>query len=298
MSYTKLVKKIVEQNPLHKKFLYESINQLSSKEKQDFSFFIDYMHNDNFTTDYLSECYKTIIDDAFKEAMYFRKNHSYRYSSFDEAYKNVYSNEVFMEKYMIGLAISSFTWTSHILIRRFFLEILQTLDSSNTYFEVGPGHGIYFADAYEKQKFCNYIALDISSTSLDLTKRFLMAKLKSHKNIEFINDDFLTFSNKHSADFLVIGEVLEHVENPVLFLDAAKELLNKDGKLFLTTCINAPAIDHLYNWDDLNSLEEMIAKSGLTILKKLYLPSYNQSINQCEVQKLPINIAYLLKHKQ
>ena len=42
MSYSKLVEKIVEQNPLHKKFLYESINQLSSKEKQDFSFFIDY----------------------------------------------------------------------------------------------------------------------------------------------------------------------------------------------------------------------------------------------------------------
>ena len=53
------------------------------------------MHNDNFTTDYLSECYKTIIDDAFKEAMYFWKNHSYRYSAFDEAYKNVYSKKVF-----------------------------------------------------------------------------------------------------------------------------------------------------------------------------------------------------------
>ncbi len=52
--------------------------------------------------------------------------------------------------------------------------------------------------------------------------------------IDFICGDFLQYNFKNKFDTVIMGEILEHVFEPGLFLDKAKELLNENGRLIVT----------------------------------------------------------------
>ncbi len=58
--------------------------------------------------------------------------------------------------------------------------------------------------------------------------------------------DFLEYDFNEQFDFITIGEVLEHVENPKNFLNKARKILSDDGNIFITVPINGPAVDHIY----------------------------------------------------
>jgi 2-polyprenyl-3-methyl-5-hydroxy-6-metoxy-1,4-benzoquinol methylase len=98
----------------------------------------------------------------------------------------------------------------------------------------------------------------------------------------------------NSFDILVMGEVLEHVEQPQLFLERLANLAASDSHIYVTTCINAPAIDHIYLWRNIEELEVMIAAAGLTIRDKLYLPYGGKTLEESRDQNLAINVAYVL----
>jgi len=91
-----------------------------------------------------------------------------------------------------------------------------------------------------------------------------------------------------------LGEVLEHVEQPEVFLRRIAELAKDDAYIFITTCINAPAVDHIYLWRTTDELEEMITASGLTITEPLRLPYEGKTLEESREENLPINVAYVL----
>ncbi len=53
-------------------------------------------------------------------------------------------------------------------------------------------------------------------------------------NLTFVCDDFLCHKFDSKFDCVIMGEVLEHVFSPVLFLEKAKNLLTEDGRLIVT----------------------------------------------------------------
>lgn len=54
------------------------------------------------------------------------------------------------------------------------------------------------------------------------------------KNVEFVCGDFSNYKFNKTFDTIVMGEILEHLFNPKLFIDRAVELLNEDGRLVIT----------------------------------------------------------------
>ena len=96
-------------------------------------------------------------------------------------------------------------------------------------------------------------------------------------------------------DFLVMGEVLEHVEDPLEFLKKLKALSKEEAQVFITTCCNAPAVDHIYLFSNTNEVRTLCESAGFTVEKEFFAPHPGTSLEESEKRLLPINLAMVLK---
>lgn len=295
-SAAQIVDLILRRKPMHRRFLTTAVSRLEPAERQHADAYIDSLLRDGQTPESLADAYLLIVDDTFRETMYFRQTGTYRYSSFAEARANVYDNHEYMHKYMLGLGLSTFWWINHVRLRRFFNEQLPTLiEIGGLYREVGPGHGIYFIDALRTGGFKQYEGVDISATSIDLTKRLLANHAWGELPAATLRQaDFLQVASLEPSDVLVMGEVLEHVEDPGAFLARAYQATTSRARIFLTTCLNAPAIDHLYNPESLSALEALFFVHGFKVLARCELGQDDRSFQECERERLTINVGYVL----
>jgi hypothetical protein len=294
-----IVAAVLKRKPMHRRFLTRSVAGLSDGEKTDVEHYIAFMEAQGWSHDALADAYLLIVDDTFKEEMRFRQTGRYRFSTFDETRAEVYDNADYMRGYMVGLALSSFWWTNHVRLRRFFAEQLPALGAhGGMYREIGPGHGIYFVDALRSGLFAAYEGIDVSATSIDLTRR-LLADLgyAPLPPAQLLHADFLESRNLPLCQLLVMGEVLEHVEHPGAFLDRAFACTAPAGRVYLTTCINAPAIDHLYNPGSIEALEALFAAHGFDSEVSCAFGRDDLSVQHCEKERLAVNVGYVLRKR-
>ena len=64
---------------------------------------------------------------------------------------------------------------------------------------------------------------------------------------------------------IVLGEVIEHLDDPKQILIKLSKLLNKNGVLWVTTPTNAPALDHVYLFKTKEEVFNLIKDSNLKI---------------------------------
>jgi 2-polyprenyl-3-methyl-5-hydroxy-6-metoxy-1,4-benzoquinol methylase len=200
-----------------------------------------------------------------------------------------------MNRYMYGLAISTFLWPNHVAMVRMFREEVPRTGGGH-YLEVGPGHGFLLLTAAEVGGYDQFLAVDLSDASVEQTQS-IVRHFQPDANVQVEKLDFLEADDLagQSFDAVVMGEVLEHVEDPARFLRRIAELATDDGFVFITTCINSPAVDHIYLWRTTDSLEDMISASGFDIVKALRLPYEGTTLEDSVARELPINVAYVLR---
>ena len=151
--------------------------------------------------------------DVIRETIYFKKHKHYRYSSFSEVANSVYYNDEYMSLYMHGLLITLFFWPNHLKLYRFFRQTLPK-DKPGTYLEIGFGHGYFFMTALRDSAFTCFEGIDLSETSIRQTQS-LIGNIQQGKEVHLHCADFLNFDFKTKHyDAIVMGELLEHVENP------------------------------------------------------------------------------------
>ena len=289
-----LINKITDNNPLQTSFFKKVFTLLTEEEKNEFDNYIKYCCSSGKGIDFLSQSYNQLLKDTLKEQFFFKRNNKYRYSKFSEVKKCIYDNENYMDMYMYGLAISSFLWHQHILIRRYFEKTIPK-DNKGKYLEIGPGHGYYFASAMQKTSYNFFTGIDISKASVQNTCNILEYRFRNkYNNYEIIEADFLTYKINDKFEAIIIGEVLEHVENPDLLLKKVSKTANFDTYIFLTTCINAPMIDHIYLFRTIDEVDDLITNSGLGIVDKLYAPCLGETFESSMDKQLPLNVAYQL----
>ncbi len=290
-----LVSCIVAQSPVHKRHLDLALAYISADEMAQLDHYIAYCVNAGLSVTYLAECYLTIAYDTLKEQVYFQKHGKYRYSCFSDVAEGVYLNEPYMEKYMYGLALTLYLWPRHLDIYRFFSNTLPRT-TRGKYLEVGPGHGANMMLAMQLTSYDSFHGIDISETSIKMTQSIIEYNIPKASSLCILEHmDFLSAhpsSEKYAS--IVIGEVLEHVEQPTLFLSKAAEMARDDAYIFVTTCINTPAIDHIYLFESTEQVVELIEESGLNIRDELVLPYEGMSLAECMNKKLPVSVAYVL----
>jgi len=163
---------------------------------------------------------------------------------------------------MHGLLLSQFLWPHHYDILLYFNSILSNnIINIKKYLEVGGGHGLYISEAINIIKEdAQYDLVDISSISLGIAKRMIR-----YDKVNYVHSDIFEYYPDKKYDFITMGEVMEHVEDPVKLLRKLYTLVEDNGKVFITTPTNAPAIDHIYLFKNAKDIRSVILESGFKI---------------------------------
>jgi len=168
----------------------------------------------------------------------------------------------------------------------------------HTYLEIGPGHGLFLNKALETiNSEANFTAVDISETSIAITKSILAYLKPGSRNIAFYTKDMLELSLDEKYDFITMGEVLEHVNFPDKLLTKLRDLLSDNGKAFVSTCVNCPALDHVYHFKTVDEIRDMFDKCGLHIIEEKVLPVEDLPFEEIMEKKITVNYCAILKSK-
>lgn len=120
-----------------------------------------------------------------------------------------------------------FAFDNEVMLNWYPRRIMELTNSKNSVLELGIGHGYtcnYFSHFYAK-----YSVIDGSSL---IIKNFKQQYPETKAQI--IETYFETFEISQKFDVIIMGFVLEHVDNPVQILNHFKKFLAPDGRCFVT----------------------------------------------------------------
>ncbi|MET3535523.1 class I SAM-dependent methyltransferase [Chryseobacterium limigenitum] len=301
MEIEQLIENIATKNAIHGKKLQKNFSFLKEEENyiNDYNVFInkykDILEKNSLTFDDSINYYLKMIGDFNEEMLDFMRTGKYRNTSFDAVNKAMYNNPDVMVSHMHGLLLSQFLWKHHYDVYQYFKNGIQKYLPVQSYLEIGAGHGLYFEAAMGKiGDDCTFEALDISETSLELTKSLI----KSDQVIYHLKNVFDYTDEDEKKDFITMGEVLEHVEDPLALLTKIKSLIKPEGTIFITTPTNAPSIDHIYLFNNVQEIRDLIIEAGLEIVDERYFVSEDIDLEKAEKRKIATMYASFLKIKK
>ncbi len=246
--------------------------------------------------EYLADAYLFINQMVLEEQYYFVRHGKYRNTTFEEVNRQVYQNQEYMAKYMTGLPIADYLWAHHLELIRYFMGKLSELGIGENYLEIGPGFGQYLIRAVHSGQWNNYLAVDISPTSVRNCRSFLSnVGIGEKNNVSVEVQDFLHFSPQKKFDCIVCGEVMEHVEAPCKMLEKIHTLLSDGGCVFITTVMNSSTIDHIYLFSTRQEILELVQNAGFKVKDYICTTAKNMTVDKAEKKKMPVYIGLVLQ---
>jgi len=214
------------------------------------------------------EGYVGICAESFREQVKFSRSGKYSVDTFAEANTEIYGDYKIMSRYMLGLATTQYLWLQHYQTLQFFRDTLAGAQVAGRYLEIGPGHGFYLLEALRKLGASSFEAVDVSQASADFARHVVSVLHPRGKDISFHVRNILEWAPAQLYDFITMGEVLEHVDEPLVLLRRVGSFLTAGGSFFMTTCANCPAIDHVYLFKSVDEIRGMIAEAGYKIARE------------------------------
>ena len=145
--------------------------------------------------------------------------------------------------------------------------------------------------------YAKYLGIDISPTSVQMCREMVTERVSDKtKNIEVKEQDFFAYDGP-VCDAVVLGEILEHVEQPRLFLEKIHEITHDNSFIYVTTVVNGPAKDHIYLFRTVEEVEEQYRNAGFDIADRLICPSHGYTLEKAVKRKASIITAHVLKKR-
>lgn len=291
---------IAKKNVFQSKYLVNSLSDITPEEINKLENLLNYyvLRGDGCLEE-IADKYLKHITSLVEEQYYFVESGKYRFSNFIDVEK-YYNDSDYMSNYTVSLGLSTYLWRLHRELYRLFINCCQSIAYTNfgKYLEIGPGHGEYFVTAMQNTNFEEYIAVDISETAVELTKDYIRYSMPvTNKQYEVIHEDIFKYQTSELFDMVVLGEVLEHVENPGAFLHRIYELASENASIFVTTAINAPQPDHIYLFNTLKEVTDLLEKERFYIVDSVAVNANQLPLDKAEKRKVAINVGYILKKK-
>lgn len=226
------------------------------------------------------------------------KDKRYLYSSFAEVEKHVFKkkqegNESGVD-YLWGLYFTQIFWVTHHNVFNFFLDsFVATSEKQGLCLDVPSGSGMFLAQFLQANSLWTGEAVDLSDSSISLTKKLFSAKDLLHR-VSIEKKDFFDYGDGAKFDRIICTEFLEHVENPLSVLKKLHELLAPAGELFLTTVVWAAFTDHIFLYRNAEEIRRHIHASGFRIKKELVQVIFEKDKGKETESDIALNYAVLL----
>jgi 2-polyprenyl-3-methyl-5-hydroxy-6-metoxy-1,4-benzoquinol methylase len=294
----KIIHVISAENPLQRK----RINAFISRQDVGYWTFAEELSrtlNSSFLRDdqvrvEAARSYNRMCMDILREQIRFRKTGTYLLDDAHVAHQTVYSQKSVMRYYIVGLLLSYLFWPNHFQMLSFFKDHLSDIRVERC-LEVGVGHGLFTVEMMRRFPNSEVTLVDISETSVELAQEMLTTFDLDSSRVKFVLGDFLTVSlGTVGFDLIIMGEVLEHVNDAPGFLTRARELLRPGGSIFLSTCANCPAVDHIYHFHNVDEIRALIRSVGLSIVRDTALPAEDVPEARWQRELVTINYSSIL----
>lgn len=236
--------------------------------------------------------YAWLSNVVLEEELHFRRTSHYRLSSFEEAARTIYSDPVYMRRYMNGLLASQVWWRNHTEVIGCYRDVyLASLPPGFRHLEIGPGHGLFLYQTAVDPKCGSLTAWDISQTSLRNTREALDAMgVRRAVNLEARD---LFEDPRGEFDSITFSEVLEHLEQPLQALRVLRGLLAPGGRLFVNAPVNSPAPDHIYLFRAPEEILAMVESAGFKVVDSRFFATTGASLDQARRRALAISTAVI-----
>lgn len=232
--------------------------------------------------------YRWTCDRLREEELNFHRTGAYRLKTFEEADREVYSNAAYMEKYIDGLLLTQVLWYNHAASADFYLRRAPGLLTGRRMLEIGPGHGLMMYLALRDFGLESATAWDISAVSVEQT-RAALAEL-GFANATFAVQDIMAVPESAGPfDFIVLSEVLEHLEDPMAAMHTMRRLTVPGGLVFVNVPINSPSPDHLYLIEDLDGARALLQATGFEIAEEAFFATQGREIGKAIRQKISVS---------
>ena len=200
----------------------------------------------------------------------FDKTGIYQPKSFEQATEEVYGNREYMHgMYLPGIYLSHFLWRHHYLqYLRFHERVvpLMRAHGGKRFYDVGVGTGFYSRELLKAIPDIQGTGYDLSDHSLSYTEA-MIAAFDCADRYNARRQNILVQPRPEPVPFLMSVEVLEHLEEPLVFLQGLFQLLEPGGIGMITAAVTAPNADHIYLYRNLDEVVSQVKEAGFTVIE-------------------------------
>ena len=114
-------------------------------------------------------------------------------------------------------------------------KLLEFYNFENKILDIGCGTGLIDREIKKINKKSYIVGVDISEEAIKIAKKYIDETYL----LNLDNDKLPDFKNKF--DIIILGDILEHLKRPDIFLSDLREYLNINGKILLS-------VPNIANW--------------------------------------------------
>jgi len=181
------------------------------------------------------------------------------------------------EQYELALLLS-FISTNHRfeILQRLVKFLRMSCSAPNEVLSVGYGTGYELKLVFDELPGWKLWAFDSSPESYESASSLLCFFGYS---ADCLRQELFPLDNSESIAAyrgrfgkIILCELLEHLENPELALEAARNVISQDGLLFCTMAVNIAQEDHVYLYTSAEQARAQVLGSGFEIVEELVAP--------------------------
>lgn len=195
---------------------------------------------------------------------------SYAPEALPQIIEDVYEDEAYMTPYMWAAILIYPFWESMVEhIGLFRDQFLDRLPGNSEILELACGHGVMGLLAIEHLSDARLVGFDISPPAIAIARK--LAEASGHSSrARFEVKDVLTLGSINEGypyQGIMAAMVAEHLINPRPLFEAIRRNLKPEGLAFISTAIESPQRDHVYEFHRESEPLLMAEEAGLRVVR-------------------------------